>query len=632
MYARTLLVTTLSFIAALPLIAREPGDAPQAYRDAYFAETHDGDFAAAIEKYEKVIAAKGVPADVVADAKARLIACKEALRSRDLAALVPKDAIVFAQISQPGSHLAGLLDNLGLVGDPLKNIGDDAVTSSEWNGAVLPKNVCISRLVTQELSRFGALAVAVTDFDAKRERPSGVLIINPGKADLLRGWLETVAQFGPATEPIGGYPTLHIPEKDFPVTITFTARLVIAGASRELVSDVVARLKGEGTESLLDAPAFAAQTANRENAVFYAFVNGKQALKQAYRIAQGQQGMMQDLGMAQAFFDLQHLESISLAACMLDDGARAEFVMTMSEGQTNMIYNLLRTPPIRGEALAKVPASAAAVLSFGLNPESSEDGSRDVATKVQTVQTITGLDLAREIFANIREVAIFVDTPGEKRTGPPLPDAGLVMTVGDADKSEALWSFLLSLPARFMGNKLDSPTSSEMHGVAVHTYQLPEGVQVMMARHKDAVIVGLTPAAMEAALSTIDSGKSVLSDPRMKAAIDRVKPDTSVALIAHVGRIMQMGSAFCDCDEAPMIRRMSEAMDDTLVTTLIEESETRCGINWRINGLPKARKVIELLQESGAFGAVQPQKQPEQLAAPVAPTALVRSTSPASDG
>jgi len=626
MIARIMFVMTLSYITALPLVAREPADAPQAYRDAYFAETHDGDFAAAIKNYEKVIAAKGVSADIVADAKARLASCKESLRCGDLAALMPKDAIVFAQISQPGSHLTGLLDNLGLVGDPLKNIGADAINSPDWDGAVLPKNVCISRLVTQQISRFGAVAVAITDFDVQRETPSGVLIINPDKADLLRGWLETVAQFGPATEPIGGFPTLHIPEEDFPVTITFTARLVIAGTSRELVSGVVERLNGAGGDSLLDAPAFASQAANRENAVLYAFVNGKQALKQAYRIAQQEKGLMQDLGMAQAFFDLQHLESISLAAGMLNDGARAEFVMTMSEGQTNMIYNLLRTPPIRGEALAKVPASAAAILSFGLNPESNEAGDRDVATKVQTVQTITGLDLAREIFANIREVALFVDTPDEKRTGPPLPDAGLVMTVGDADKSEALWRFLLSLPARFMGDKLDSPATSQMHGVAVHTYQLPEGVQVMMARHKNAVVVGLTPAAMEAALSTIDSGKSVLSDARMKAAIDSVKPNTSVALIAHAGRIMRMGSTFCDGDEAPMIRRMSAAMDDTLLTALIEESETRCGVNWRISGLPKARSVIELLQESGAFGAA-PKKQPELLAAPVAPTALAQSNS-----
>lgn len=626
MIARTLLFSTLSFIMALPLVAREPADAPQAYRDAYFAETHDGDFAAAIKNYEKVVAAKGVSADIVADAKARLASCKEALRCGDLASLMPKDAIVFAQVSQPGTHLAGLLDNLGLVGDPLKNIGADAITASDWDGAVLPKNVCISRLVTQEISRFGAVAVAVTDFDAKQEKPSGVLIINPGKADLLRGWLETVAQFGPATDPIGGHPTLHIPEEDFPVTITFTARLVIAGTSRDLVSGVVERLNGGGGESLLDAPAFASQAATRDNAMLYAFVNGKQALKQAYKIAQHEQGMMQDLGMAQAFFDLQHLESISLAAGMLDDGARAEFVMTMSEGQTNMIYNLLRTPPIRGEALSKVPATAAAVLSFGLNPESNESGNRDVATKVQTVQTITGLDLAREIFANIREVAIFVDTPDEKRTGPPIPDAGLVMTVGDADKSEALWGFLLSLPARFMGDKLDAPTASEVHGVAVQTYHLPEGVQVMLARHKDAVVVAMTPAAMKAALATIDSGKNIMSDPQMKAAIDTVKADTSVALIAHVGRIMRMGASMEDGDEAPMIRRMSAAMDATLVTALIEESETRCGINWRISGLPKARTVIELLQESGAFGAA-PKKEPELLAAPAEPTALAQSNS-----
>lgn len=625
MFARIFLISALSFITTLPVIARESGDTPQAYRDAYFAETHDGDIATAIKLYQKAIDSGKGASEIIADAKTRLAICREALASRDLAALAPKETVLFAQIANPGAHFGRLLDHLGLVGEPLANIGADAIAIPDGEGAVLPKNVCLSRMVVKEIGRFAGAAVAITDIDFENEAPRGVLIIDPGKADLLRGWLETVAQFGKPGDPIGGHPTIQIDDSDLSATITFTARLIIAGTSRDLVAGVVNRLGGEGGESLVDAPAFASQTARRDNAVLHAFINGKQALKLAYRMAQHEKGMMQELGMAQAFFDLQHLESISFSAGTLDDGLAAELVMNMSEGQTNMIYNLMRTPPITGEALSMTPASAAAVLSFGLNPQSTEAGRQDVITKAQTAQAITGLDFAREVFANIREVALFVTTPGAKRSRLAVPDVGMVMTVANADKSEALWDFLLSLPARFMGGQLQAPATTDIKGVTVHTYQLPEQMQVMMARHKDVVIVSLTPGAMQKAISVIDSGDNVLSDPRMKAAVDRVGKDTSVAFLAHVGRIVEVAAAMADEDEAPLIRLVGQALHDTMLTELIDESETRCGIKVQISGLPKASKVIEILQQSGALGAVSPKQRDLMKANEAHETALVKS-------
>lgn len=582
--------------------AREDSAVPQAFRDAYYQETHEANPAAAIELYEQVLQSDA-SATVKAEAKTRVAACREEVKAADLASLMPPETIVYVQFGNPGQHLANVVRMIGLDGNPLANIGGPSWPIEGGEGAVIPKTLRISPAILDSISRFRGAAGAITGFDPAREAPSGVLVLHPGDADLLRGFIETAAQFGPAGEPIAGFPTLSIPCDGMNVTVAFTARLVVVGTDRALLEGAIDRLTSDTAASLSTVPAFTEQTAARDGALLYAFVNAQEALKTLYGIAQQDRSMIKPMAMAQALFDPGHMRSISLALGSSQEGLGGELVVNMDEEQANMVYNLLRTPPMKGHALKLVPASAAAVFAFGLNPDSTPEAGNDVMTKTQTVRTITGLDLARELFANVREVAVFV-TPaaGDAAGKAQLPSVGLAMVVANVEKSEALWEFLLSLPSRFSGQPDAKPETKEISGKQVQVYDMPEGVRIHLARTESAMVIGLTEQVIAQTLDAVASGRSIMGDEQMQPATTRVTGDTSVALVVHAGRVMNVMQAFAPQGDAQVMRQIAGVAGDTMLTVLIDESQTRFRIAGRLSGLPKVDDVLKVLADSGVFG------------------------------
>ncbi len=473
-------------------------------------------------------------------------------------------------------------------------------------GLVLPRKLVVSSALLSQVKQFKSLAVAVTDINPETEEPSGVIVLHPGDVSNLRGLIETCAQFIAADEPINGFPVIRIKDDEFQAVIAFTSRLVVAGSDRGLVKGVINRLQNKDKNSLAENEVFKTNTADSKSAMLYAFVDAQNALKIAYRVAQQEPNGMQDLMAAQAFLDLAHMNSISLALGTSADGLQGEFVLDMKPGQTNMAYNLLRTPPMSGRVLKMVPASSAAVLALGVNPESTEAGAQDVITKAQTVQAVTGMDIGREIFANIREVAVFAMTPaakdGEKKGGGPAVDAGLVMSVGDPDKSEALWQYLLSLPAKAIGQPDMEPETAKIAGLDVQTFPIQPGQKVYLARTDHTILVGLTPRVISEALATINGNPNILSDKSMGEAFSRLGERTSVALIGHLGRLAMVAGSQGSAEDAMISGIVADAAEKTMLTVCFDESETNFRIRGKLSGLPRIDRIISGLSEKGMLG------------------------------
>jgi hypothetical protein len=345
------------------------------------------------------------------------------------------------------------------------------------------------------------------------------------------------------------------------------------------------------------------QAARRESAVVFAFVNAQEAMKRVYRIAGQNRHMMSELAVAQGFFDLAHLNSLSLAIGSTPDDLRADFVMSLAEGQTNMVYNLVRTPPMRGRVLAMTPASAAAVLAIGINPEGSPSGTQQVATQTQTVQAITGLDLGRELFANIREASIFVLAPDGVGggMGPNLPDVGMVLAVGNADKSEALWTYLLSLPGRAQGKADQVPATTTVSGVEVQAFPMDQGVSVHFARTKGAIVVGLTPRVIKEVIAVRGEGRGVLEEPVLRTGTAQLAEDTSVALIGHFGRLAQVARSVAPHEVPAAIGLLAEAAPNAMITVQADESPTRLRLAGNLSGIPAVEDVLAVLAEAGVL-------------------------------
>ena len=76
---------TLCGVSALPAVV-SAGEAEQQFKDAYYQQTHEHDYAAAAAAYAKVVADTGAPEPLRSEAKARLAQCEEDQISDNLAA------------------------------------------------------------------------------------------------------------------------------------------------------------------------------------------------------------------------------------------------------------------------------------------------------------------------------------------------------------------------------------------------------------------------------------------------------------------------------------------------------------------------------------------------------------------
>ena len=583
-------------------LARAESKAQRQFERAYFLETHEGDLQAAADLYETVTADRKAAKALRSEAQTRRQCCLEDLGSRDLARLMPPEVVGFVELRQPGRHFENLAEMLGLIGDPLSNLtgGGQRIPIPDAPGIAIPAEVFLSPALIGEVKRFRGLAVAVTGIEPP---PAGnpalggvqaILVLHPGDDRGLRGLIETAAQFVQPTDPIAGFGTVRIEPGVF---VTFTNRLVIAATSRDLVADVVERLTSPPARSLADRDDIKAMAEQRGNALLFAFVDAKGSLAAWQKIAQHEPDAAEALGIAYGLLDIAHMQSLALSLGSSPEGLFGEFRMTLDEGHANFVYNLIRTPPMTGRSLKGVPAGAAAVLGLGINPASKPADAELAMQKADKLRYVTGLDLGRELFANIEEISVFI-VPGERRSGGlEIPDFGVVITAADPVKSQQLWDYLLGIPSRIMGQELAEPTTKRIAGAEVRLYPMPEGPTIHIAQVDHSLLVAPNEAALVASIEAFRTGESILSDPGVKEAVSQITEDTSLVLFAHAGRCAQVGAQFCPPDEVPIVRAVGAMLESTMLTLVADESPTRLRLAGRLTGLPKVKDIISLASE-----------------------------------
>ena len=114
---KLLVLVSLVGLLARPVAAAEekPSAAQTGFQRAYYLETHEHDLAAAAIAYEQVLADTTTPAPLAAEAKTRLARVREDLAAVDFAHLMPADVMGYAELSEPGKHVARILKMMGLI-------------------------------------------------------------------------------------------------------------------------------------------------------------------------------------------------------------------------------------------------------------------------------------------------------------------------------------------------------------------------------------------------------------------------------------------------------------------------------------------------------------------------------------
>jgi hypothetical protein len=414
---------------------------------------------------------------------------------------------------------------------------------------VLPADFAVSPALTRELKKIRGAAVAIIGFEPNG-KPHGVAGSDHGDFYMGRG--------------VG---------------------LFIVSDSREQIAQTVARLQTPKSDSLATQTQFSRLAADRENALVFAYVNGQRAMQIAAPHLRGQEAMM-----AQMLLDLAHLESASAALGTSDKGIHAQAKVVMAPGHRNLAYAMVRTAPVSKKSLTHVPAGAAAVAVLGLNSPGAW-----VARAEGETPSLTAMDIGREVFANVEEISLFV-LPAQRGDSPgPIPEIGMVAAVKDPAKSEALWDQLLSLAAMFGPQVAQPPVEVEVEGRKAKEYRFQGAPPIVVARLADGAMAAGTRGAVSAAVRA-EGAYAITGDPQFKPLLDGLKPESSKAVLVHVGRAIGIAAA---TPGAPAeAQQIAALLSDLKAMVLTHEGPNEFVIRAAATGLPNVPDIAHAVLQS----------------------------------
>jgi hypothetical protein len=551
--------------------------AEQQFKEGYFQQTHQHDYAAAAAAYEKVIADSNAPEALRAEAQARLGQVREDRTAADLAQLMPPDSILYFEISRPGKHVGQLLEMLGLQPQPGAASPSDGRKPTPLPGGLsLPADFKVSPALVHELQKVRGAAVAITGVEPNG-RPHGVAVIHPGEFDVIRGLIETGLQVLPEAESIGGFKVYQVHGEAW---VAATNRLFIVADSREQVAQTISRLQDQQADSLARQPQFTRLKDDRANSLVFAYVNGQRALQAAGPHLRGQEAMM-----ARMFLDLEHLESASAGFGATDKGLQAHVRVVLSEGHRNLAYGMVRTAPMSRRSLAHVPAGAVGVAVFGLNPPDRSGGQAGGAAP-----SLTAMDIGREVFSNVEEVSVFALPPKSFEAGPPIPEVGMIAAVKDPAKSEALWDQLLSLAAMFGPQVAEPPQEIEIEGRKAKQYQFRGAPPIVVVRLDDGAMAAGTRDAVAAAVRA-EGPYAITGDPQFKTLLDGLRDESSKAVLVHVGRVVGVAASM---PRAPQeAKQIAALMGDLKAMVVTNEQPNEFVVRASATGLPNVPNLVQ---------------------------------------
>jgi hypothetical protein len=574
-------------------VAARAEDATALVQKGFYLQVHEGDPAGAAAVFERVASDSAAPAELRREAANRLAQCREDISAADLAHLMPPESIAYVEINRPGDQVVRLAKMMGLVREP----GTETASNANGQpapgiplgpGLVFPADFTVSPALAAELKKFRGAALAITNLDDRMQKmPEGVLVIHPGDSDLVRGLLETGVQLIEPAEPIANFKTYRFHDHQHQFWLTVTKRLLIAGTKREAVAATVERLGNPQSASLAATPAFKAHEAERRNGLLFAYVDGHETARRVRTMMKGREAAM-----VATLLDLEHLDSLSLAAGVTDDSVQIVARMNLKPGHHNVAYNLIRTAPFTGRSLNSVPNGTAGVVLVGLNPATPATGK---AANLGPVE-VTGMDIGREIFSNIEEVAFFVlpTTTNSAGAHHPLPAMAAVFAVNDAAKSEELWNQILSIVA-MAGFHDTHPRDITIEGTKARLYHFQGAPPIVVVRTPERELIVGTEDAAGAALRASRSHDSIRNDASYSKVLAKLTPTSSKAVLVDAGRAMQIAKSLSGGRNTSEMDMAVVAVKDLRVSLVTDEARDSLAIRIEASGLPNVPSIIKMI-------------------------------------
>lgn len=562
---------------------------------AFWLEQQEHAPHAALALYEAVAADRSADRSVRAAAEKRASILMQDFAGEDLAQVLPPEALMYMELSQPGDNLAGLLEQLGLYGHALE--------SGEFG---------ISPDLVQGLLGAKGAALAVTSFPSGGGLPSGVLVVHPGDLELTRGLMETVLPTqGRPVEAIEDYPTWAVPvQGGFELRITMTERMFIVSNDPYEIGAVVERMHGLDDDNLAGDEQLADALAGRHDALLSVCFNARPLMPMVRSLLAEQVRHDPQAAMLLGLADLDSFQSLSAHVTAGEAGLGLTAALQLQDGHRNLVFDALRFPNVGSETLALVPEGAAFAVAAALNPAAAIAPLHEDAHGRSVVSL---LDVGRELFSNVVDVALFGVPSFEGAGGP--PDVALVVRANDPERTQSLLELGLGLASNAItvqggqagGGRVQTVSDSVVHetiaGVEVARFDL-QGMPLYLASEAGRVVLSPSPAAIARTIDAASGHGSLLSDSQYAAEVGAIQGSDMLVAMAAPGRLAEFAGSFLPSGQQQQLAPLADLMQTAVFSMGLVQDDTHLGLHAHLRSLPDVSDlVVRALRGQQPWGA-----------------------------
>ncbi len=636
-------------------------------REGLYAEEVEGDINAAIEIYEQIIQNGSAPRNHVAQALYRQGMCYMKIKNEqaakaaleklvaeysdqteiiekarpvlsdlvefDPAALMPPETLIYVELGSPGEQIETLLNMLK--GTPFENPlaaiggGNAAVAGA---GQKSPAGIMTALLNPSMMAEFKKTRGSAIGITGIAQNPSMVVVLYPGKSDALRGLIMMgLNMAGTAGESIEGMQTQNIQNT---AAAAYDDKVVLITQPASQLQWCVRQYKGLISKPTLASSnksfAQVSKKARHDNALTV-WANVDEAYAQALKSGQSPKELLQ----ANAIADFNKIDEFILTFSIEPDSLGCKSDVLFKDGHHCLAYDMIRTPNISKDALEAVPSEAIAVTSFAL---SQVNGIQ--TEKVRTgIQNVTGLDIGREIFANVEQVTVFVMPAEDSFVN--LGCIGLAITSHNPEQTRQILATLLGTADTISGNQPSGPIDIGASKFRIGTDGDKE-LYCYMDQVKNATILSLNRSIIDASVAAVKHKKSICTAGPLEAAVNKLPSTTSKFTLVNVGGVIRLADPVMNIgllnDEQrsqlnTSIEQLASAADHMTIEIRTDEQINNFALNAGITGIPPLNEVFgPINQISRIVDQVQTEKKAKKLRHAIAATIIPTATPPVIDG
>ncbi|MBN1764911.1 MAG: tetratricopeptide repeat protein [Sedimentisphaerales bacterium] len=653
---KTVIVMCLGLVvvSSSTMAAKSTG---QLIQEGLYQEEMEGNLGAAIKIYEEIIKDRSAKDGQVAQAMYRLGMCyiKQQnetmarttltelvdrfpsqgeiinkaqslladLVSPDPAELMPPDIKVYVEFGSPGKQVETILNMLK--GTPLEN-PLAAMGTAGWEKS--PSDIIGALLnpsMMAEFKKIRGMAIGISEI---KDSPSLIGILFPGKSDALKGMI--MAGLGMAGQPgesIEGMQTFIFSNQGGAV---YDDTVIIVGQPMELVIQAVRKYKGmdHGPSLASENKAFARlNRKERENNTLTVWVDVDRTVANVKE--QFGYSIPPEFYAAEALGDIHNIDDAIAYLSIEEQNITLEGTVWFKDGHNCLPYKLIRTSSLTRAGFEAVPAEAVGLVSLAL----SDAEPQQVARAHQAIKDLTGLDIGREIFANIEQITLFVlplreageDSVWARKVSPVVARVGVAITSHNPAQTQQLLSQLLSIGDTAIRMALNNEQRESMpdktaQGQYLTSFFDGEVASCYLAQAGQSNIITMTPSIMDLSKGAVKSGKSVIKGGPLQEALNQIPADTCKLVLVDVGGAMRLIDTQINhsvtswmpdervkpaAPESPVMK-IAEHFDGTSVQFRTVETVNQCSIRLSVNDLPPLGDVI-----NNAMQIMQAQAQAE---------------------